>query len=103
MPQIEIDSEFKKLNENFNSMIDKLKKQQNILLMSERHKAWENVARKLAHEIKNPLTPIQLSIDRIKEKYLNKIEQNDNNFSDYLNTITKQIKDIENLLNAQYL
>ena len=39
--------------------------------------AWENVARKLAHEIKNPLTPIQLSIDRIKEKYLNKI--NDDN------------------------
>jgi len=97
--QIETDSEFKKLNENFNSMIDKLKKQQNILLMSERHKAWENVARKLAHEIKNPLTPIQLSIDRIKEKYLNKIDQKDNSFSDYLNTITKQIKDIENLLN----
>ena len=67
--------------------------------MSERHKAWENVARKLAHEIKNPLTPIQLSIDRIKEKYLNKIDQKDNSFSDYLNTITKQIKDIENLLN----
>ena len=99
VPQIEVDSEFKKLNENFNFMIDKLKKQQNILLMSERHKAWENVARKLAHEIKNPLTPIQLSIDRMKEKYLNKIDQNDNSFSDYLNTITKQIKDIENLLN----
>ncbi len=99
VPRIEVDSEFEKLNENFNSMIDKLKKQQNILLMTERHKAWENVARKLAHEIKNPLTPIQLSIDRIKEKYLNKIDQKDNNFSEYLNTITKQIKDIENLVN----
>ena len=97
--QIETDSEFRKLNENFNSMIDKLRKQQNILLMSERHKAWENVARKLAHEIKNPLTPIQLSIDRIKEKYLNKIDKDDNNFSEYLNTINKQIKDIENLVN----
>ena len=99
VPLIETDSEFKKLNENFNSMINKLKKQQNILLMSERHKAWENVARKLAHEIKNPLTPIQLSIDRIKEKYLNKIEKDDSNFSDYLKTIGKQIKDIENLVN----
>ena len=67
--------------------------------MSERHSAWENVARKLAHEIKNPLTPIQLSIDRIKEKYLNKFDKNDNNFSSYLNTITKQIKDIEHLVN----
>ena len=97
--QIDTDEEFKKLNLNFNSMIDKLKKQQDKLLLSERHAAWESVARKLAHEIKNPLTPIQLSIDRIKEKYLRKIESNDKNFSSYLNTITKQIKDIEYLLN----
>ena len=97
VPKIETDDEFKKLNENFNSMIDKLKKQQEKLLMSERHMAWESVARKLAHEIKNPLTPIQLSIDRIREKYLTKA--NDNNISSYLNTITKQIKDIELLVN----
>ena len=99
VPKIETDEELKKLNENFNSMIDKLKKQQDKLLMSERHLAWESVARKLAHEIKNPLTPIQLSIDRIREKYLNKVNDQDNNFSDYLNTISKQIKDIEFLLN----
>ena len=99
VPFIETDSEFKKLNENFNSMIDKLKRQQDKLLASERYAAWESVARKLAHEIKNPLTPIQLSIDRIKEKYLNKIEDPNNNFSNYLNTITKQIKDIEHLVN----
>ena len=96
--QIETDKDFKKLNLNFNSMIEKLRKQQDKLLLSERHAAWESVARKLAHEIKNPLTPIQLSIDRIKEKYLNKIDD-DKNFSNYLNTITKQIKDIEHLLN----
>ena len=84
--QIETDKEFKKLNLNFNSMIDKLKKQQDRLLLSERHAAWESVARKLAHEIKNPLTPIQLSIDRIKEKYLKKIDSSDKNFSSYLNT-----------------
>ena len=97
--QIETDKEFKKLNLNFNSMIDKLKKQQDKLLLSERHAAWESVARKLAHEIKNPLTPIQLSIDRIREKYLNKIGNKDENLSDYLDTITKQIKDIEFLVN----
>ena len=97
--QIETDKEFKKLNLNFNSMIDKLKKQQDNLLLSERHAAWESVARKLAHEIKNPLTPIQLSIDRIREKYLNKIGNKDENLSDYLDTITKQIKDIEFLVN----
>ena len=97
--QIETDKEFKKLNENFNSMIDKLKIQQDKLLFSERHAAWESVARKLAHEIKNPLTPIQLSIDRIKEKYLKKVGEDEKNFLIYLNTINKQIKDIENLVN----
>ena len=97
VPKINTDDEFKKLNENFNSMIDKLKKQQDKLLMTERHSAWESVARKLAHEIKNPLTPIQLSIDRIREKYL--VKSNDPKLSDYLDTITKQIKDIEFLVN----
>ena len=99
VPLIDTDKEFKKLNENFNSMIDKLKKQQDKLLVTERHAAWESVARKLAHEIKNPLTPIQLSIDRIREKYLNRTEDVDNRLSNYLNTITKQIKDIEHLVN----
>ena len=97
VPKIETDKEFEKLNENFNLMIERLKKQQDKLLLTERHLAWENVARKLAHEIKNPLTPIQLSIDRIREKYLKKSEDN-NNFSKYLDTITKQIHDIEHLV-----
>ena len=99
VPKIDTDEEFKKLNYNFNSMIDKLKKQQDKLILAERHSAWENVARKLAHEIKNPLTPIQLSIDRLKEKYLNKIGDDSKNFSGYLDTINKQIKDIEKLVN----
>ena len=67
VPDIDADNEFKKLNENFNSMITRLKRQQEKLLVTERYEAWESVARKLAHEIKNPLTPIQLSIDRLRE------------------------------------
>ena len=73
VPNIEADEEFKKLNKNFNNMINRLKKQQDKLLVTERYEAWEVVARKLAHEIKNPLTPIQLSVDRLKEKYSSKI------------------------------
>jgi len=99
VPNISTDKEFEKLNENFNSMIDKLKKQQEKLILSERHTAWEDVARKLAHEIKNPLTPIQLSIDRIREKYLSKVGDEDKNLSNYLDTMTKQIRDIEHLVN----
>ena len=50
VPIIDTDDEIKNLNENFNLMIDKLKKQQDKLIMSERHMAWESIARKLAHE-----------------------------------------------------
>ena len=87
------------LNKNFNLMTDQLKNQQEKLLINERHEAWGNLARKLAHEIKNPLTPIQLSIDRLKEKYASKIGEDKNQFNDYLQTINRQIKDIENLVN----
>ena len=81
-------------------MIDKLKSQQEKLLLSERHEAWESVARKLAHEIKNPLTPIQLTIDRLKNKYEKSIASNETeNFNNYLKTIVKQINQIENLVN----
>jgi two-component system, NtrC family, nitrogen regulation sensor histidine kinase NtrY len=99
VPDIEVDEEFKQLNENFNSMIDRLKKQQDKLLTNERYEAWESVARKLAHEIKNPLTPIQLSIDRLREKYSFQISNNKKDFEQYLETINRQIKDIENLVN----
>ena len=56
------------LNKNFNLMISKLKDQQEKLIINERYEAWGNLARKLAHEIKNPLTPIQLTLDRIKSQ-----------------------------------
>ncbi len=99
VPNIEADDEFKKLNANFNNMITRLKRQQDKLLVTERYEAWELVARKLAHEIKNPLTPIQLSIDRLKEKYSSKIGEDKKQFDDYLQTINRQIKDIEKLVN----
>ena len=98
VPEVKADKEMELLNKNFNLMIDKLRNQQEKLLTSERHEAWENVARKLAHEIKNPLTPIQLSIDRLREKYLHEIKDDKKNFSNYLYTITKQIKNIEALV-----
>ena len=98
VPEIDSDEEIKTLNENFNNMIDRLKKQQDKLLLSERYSAWENVARKLAHEIKNPLTPIQLSIDRLKEKYSEKLKDDKNEFKKYLETIDRQIVDIKKLV-----
>ena len=99
VPDLETDEEFKQLNKNFNSMIERLKEQQDRLLINERYEAWETVARKLAHEIKNPLTPIQLSIDSLREKYKSQISTKSQEFENYLQTINRQIKDIEKLVN----
>ena len=98
VPEIETDEEIKILNSNFNSMIDRLKTQQDKLLVAERFSAWEVVARKLAHEIKNPLTPIQLSIDRLREKYATKLSEDKKEFNTYLETINRQIIDIKKLV-----
>ena len=99
VPDLDTDDEFKELNQNFNSMIERLKEQQDKLLATERYEAWETVARKLAHEIKNPLTPIQLSIDSLREKYKDKLLNEGQDFEKYLETINRQIKDIEKLVN----
>ncbi len=99
VPEVDTDEELKQLNQNFNQMIERLKEQQDKLLITERYEAWESVARKLAHEIKNPLTPIQLSIDSLREKYKDKLANQGKDFEKYLETINRQIKDIEKLVN----
>tara|TARA_B110000037_G_scaffold111048_1_gene128232 strand:+ start:26 stop:1807 length:1782 start_codon:yes stop_codon:yes gene_type:complete len=100
VPEIKSDKDMEILNKNFNLMTDKLKAQQEKLIINERHEAWESLARKLAHEIKNPLTPIQLIIDKLKNKYSDKIENNQKeDFTKSLKIIAKQIKQIENLVN----
>ena len=100
VPEIVADKEIELLTKNFNSMINQLKVQQEKLLISERHEAWEHVARKLAHEIKNPLTPIQLTIDNLKSKYEKYIDSSEKEkYKKNLSTILSQIKQIENLVN----
>ena len=100
VPEIKTDKDLETLNKNFNLMTDRLKTQQEKLIINERHEAWGSLARKLAHEIKNPLTPIQLTLDRIKSKYSNTIEGKDKiNFEENLKIINNQIKQIGNLVN----
>ena len=100
VPEIKADKDIEILNRNFNLMTDQLRAQQEKLIINERHEAWESLARKLAHEIKNPLTPIQLTVDSLKIKYSDKLEvgQKDD-FNKSLKIIAKQIKQIENLVN----
>ena len=100
VPEIKTDKDMEILNKNFNSMISRLKNQQNKLIINERYEAWGSLARKLAHEIKNPLTPIQLTIDRIRDKYSKQIVNEDqDSFKENLKIINTQIKQIENLVN----
>ena len=100
VPELKTDKDLEILNKNFNSMISRLKNQQEKLIINERHEAWGSLARKLAHEIKNPLTPLQLTIDRIRNKYTNQLASNDQeNFKENLKIINNQIKQIESLVN----
>ena len=100
VPEVKTDKDLEILNRNFNEMIDRLKNQQEKLIITERHEAWGSLARKLAHEIKNPLTPIQLTIDRLKNKYSADLaEKNRLDFNENLKIINNQIKQIEKLVN----
>jgi len=100
VPEVKTDKDLEVLNKNFNQMIDRLKNQQEKLIINERHEAWGSLARKMAHEIKNPLTPIQLTIDRLRNKYVKKLDNKDEeNFIDNLKIINNQIKQIEKLVN----
>jgi two-component system nitrogen regulation sensor histidine kinase NtrY len=64
------------------------------LVSAQRKAAWADVARRIAHEIKNPLTPIQLSAERLKRKYLKEIHSDPDTFLNCTNTIIRQVGDI---------
>ena len=64
------------------------------LLAAQRKAAWSDIARRIAHEIKNPLTPIQLAADRLRRKYKPDDEVASEQFSEYLSIIGRQVDDI---------
>lgn len=64
------------------------------LVSAQRNSAWADIARRIAHEIKNPLTPIQLSAERLKRKYLKEIKTDKNVFEQCTDTIIRQVADL---------
>ncbi len=90
----EKNEDFNNLNLIFNDMVSQIKKQKQKNILSGRFEAWQVIARKLAHEIRNPLTPIQLSLDRIKSKI-----SKDDHSKKHLSIINNQILEISNLVN----
>ena len=68
------------------------------MMKAQRVAAWEEVAKRMSHEIKNPLTPIRLSAERLKRKYGSKINSGDDIFNDSIDTIIKEVDDLKNLV-----
>lgn len=69
------------------------------LVSAQRHSAWREVARRIAHEIKNPLTPIQLSAERLLRKYSKEIKTDPDVFQNCTQTIIRQVESLEQMVN----
>ena len=69
------------------------------LIRAQRMAAWREVARRIAHEIKNPLTPIQLSAQRLRRRYLSRFNDDDTVFDECTMMIVKQVDELKNLVN----
>jgi two-component system, NtrC family, nitrogen regulation sensor histidine kinase NtrY len=69
-----------------------------LLLSAQRKAAWGDVARRIAHEIKNPLTPIQLSAERLKRRYLGEIQSDRDIFAQCTDTIVRQVDDLRRMV-----
>ena len=90
--------ELNRLTDSFNKMSEDIMTQRKQLAISQKHEAWSDVARKIAHEIKNPLTPIKLSIDRLKNKTNKGIDISESEVIETMDTINRQVDDIKNLV-----
>lgn len=89
--------ELKVLSIEFNRMIRKIDHQQKDLVIAQRALAWSDVARRVAHEIKNPLTPIQLAAGQLLKKFSNDVSDS-STFVKYIQTIDRHVHDIQKIV-----
>ncbi|MEM9044485.1 MAG: PAS domain-containing sensor histidine kinase [Pseudomonadota bacterium] len=82
------------LNEGFVLTVDDV----TALVSAQRMAAWGDIARRIAHEIKNPLTPIQLSADGMRRKYVQRLGEDGARFEQYIDVITRQAGDIRRMV-----
>ena len=100
--ELESKNELKTLIDAFNDMVDELRINREIIKYSERSHAWQDIAKKLAHEIKNPLTPIKLSAERILKQYKNEdeykkvLEKGIRTIIDEVNNINEMVSEFSN-------
>ena len=92
------DDELIVLSIAFNKMVDQLDRQQKDLVIAQRALAWSDVARMVAHEIKNPLTPIQLASNMLQKRFEPEVKDKEA-FNKYIQTILRHTSDIGSILN----
>jgi two-component system nitrogen regulation sensor histidine kinase NtrY len=91
------EDEIRVLSVAFNRMIKQIYKQQNDLLIAQSALAWSDVARRVAHEIKNPLTPIQLASSRLWSKFSREVSDQ-GSFKKYIDIIDRHANDIKKIV-----
>jgi len=69
------------------------------LIQVQKKATWSDVARRIAHEVKNPLTPILLSTERLNDKFLPQIQEGKETFQKYVETISRQVRHVRDLIN----
>jgi len=93
-------SEIKTLVEAYNNMIDQLEESAVKLARSEREQAWREMAKQVAHEIKNPLTPMRLSVQSFERKFNPEDEKIREKLSEYSKTLIQQIDVMSSIASA---
>ena len=86
--------ELNRLADSFNKMSNDLVRQRNQLAIAKKYETWSDIARRIAHEIKNPLTPIQLSSERLLKKIKATPHYNDKEIHECVSSITRQVSEI---------
>jgi two-component system nitrogen regulation sensor histidine kinase NtrY len=89
--------EIRILTRAFNRMIERIDSQQQDLVNAQRSLAWSDVARRVAHEIKNPLTPINLSADMLSKKFIQEVSDKEV-FNKYINNIKRNSNQIDKIV-----
>ncbi len=92
--------EMRLLQQYFNNMSQELDNTQRKLLLAEKEMIWKELSRLLAHEIKNPLTPIRLSVQRLEEKFVSDPEKFNKIFPEAINIINQEMNNLRELVQS---
>ncbi len=88
------------LIKEYNRMIEELEKSAKLLSKNERELAWREMAKQIAHEIKNPLTPMKLHVQHLQKAWKDKTQNWDEKLDKFTETLTEQIDSLSNIANA---